>query len=271
MMTMLLVAMLQAAPQPPHPQTPAPQTSTTDYKVGPQDKLNITVLGIPEFSATNVIVDNDGLYSYLDLGRLPAAGKTVREIQKDVRDLLIKKGLHRNPTVTVDVAEFRSQMVYVSGAVSRPAGYRITGNETLLSILAQAGFTAAAGQTIEVTRNKPTQMKFTFDRRQMESGNAPGFQLQDGDAILVPEAEKCYVRGEVRSPGSYEVATRMTVDQLIIAAGDFNERAAKGAVYITRKDATGAGRPTTFKVRSSDFATTLVQPGDIVDVKRRIL
>jgi polysaccharide biosynthesis/export protein len=269
MMTMLLVAMLQVAPQAP-PQTPPAQTSTTDYKVGPQDKLNITVLGIPEFSSTNVIVDNDGLYSYLDLGRLPAAGKTVREIQKDIRDLLIKKGLHRNPTVTVDVAEFRSQMVYVSGAVSRPAGYRITGNETLLSILAQAGFTAAAGQTIEVTRNKPTQMKFTFDRRQLESGNAPSFQLQDGDAILVPEAEKCYVRGEVHSPGSYEVATRMTVDQLIIAAGDFNERAAKGAVYITRK-ATGAGRPTTFKVKSSDFATTLVQPGDIVDVKRRIL
>jgi polysaccharide export outer membrane protein len=261
MMTIVLMLMLSAG-----------QSSTaTDYKVGPQDKLNITVLGIPEFSATNVIVDNDGMYAYLDLGRLLAAGKTVREIQKDIHDLLIQKQLHRNPTVTVDVAEFRSQMVYVSGAVSRPAGYRITGNETLLSILAQAGFTATAGQTIEVTRNKPTLMKFSFDRRQLESGNAPSFQLQDGDAILVPDAEKCYVRGEVHSPGSYEVTSKMTVDQLIIAAGDFNERAARGAVYITRKDETGKGRPTTFKVKSGDFATTIVQPGDIVDVKRRIL
>ena len=47
--------------------------------------------------------------------------------------------------------------------------------------------------------------EFTFDRHALENGAAPSFQLQDGDAIIVPDAEKAIVRGEVRSPGMYEV------------------------------------------------------------------
>jgi polysaccharide export outer membrane protein len=272
MTTILFLFALQTAswqqPSAQPPATKTAQSANSDYRVGPQDKLNVTVLGIADFSAQNVLVENDGKFDYLNLGRIVAQDKTVQEIQKDVRDLLIAKGMHMNPAVTVDVAEFRSQMVYVSGAVREPKGFKITGNETLMNVLAQAGFTASSGSYVEVTRNKPLPpRKFRFERKALETGIAEPFRLQDGDTIVVPEAEKAYVRGEVKSPGTYEVTANMTVLQLIISAGDLTEKGSSGRVTISRPSPNG-GKPQTIKVPKD--LSTLVQPGDTISVGKRI-
>lgn len=269
MTTVLLLLLLQARPGQPPAQTPATQSApAADYVIGPQDKLSIAVIGIPEFNAQSVLVDNAGMLAYLDIGVIKAAGKTVRQIQAEIRQLLIDKGQALNPTVQVDVSAFRSQMVYVSGAVSHPGGVPITGNETLMNVLAQAGFAPSAGQRIQVVRNKPAHQEFSFDRRALENGSAPAFQLQDGDAIVVPDAEKAIVRGEVKSPGMYEVSTDTTLLQLLVMAGDFNDRAARGSVKVTRKN--DHGRPVDQKVKSDEYATFVVRPGDIILVSRRI-
>ena len=276
MLTALFFTLLVAPPVQRHPaQTPSQQAPSAavqnaDYVIGPQDKISITVIGIPEFSPQNVLVDNAGMIAFLDVGVLKAAGKTARQLQAEVRQLLIDKGQAVNPTVQVDVAAYRSQMVYVSGAVSHPQGYAITGNETLMNVLAQAGFSPSAGQRVQVVRNKPAHQEFWFDRPALENGAAPPFQLQDGDAIIVPLAEKAIVRGEVKSPGMYEVAADTTLLQLLVMAGDFNDRAARGAVTVTRKNDAGKAADR-IKVKSDDFATFIVKPGDVVSVGRRIL
>ena len=258
MTTLLLVMMLQAA---------APGT-VASYKVGPQDKLNITVLGIPDFSAQHVVVDQDGRFEYLNFGRVEAKERTPREIAASVRQLLIDRKQHNDPTVTVEVAEFRSQTVYVSGAVRETRAYRITGSETLIGVLSQAGFLPSSGSYVEVLRNKPVPgTRFRFERKALETGTADPFPLQDGDSIVVPEAEKAFVRGEVRSPGAYEVTPGMTVLQLIASAGDFTERASKGGVKITRKDANGKMK----EIKVPKDLSTAVLPGDTVSVGRRIL
>jgi polysaccharide export outer membrane protein len=273
MTTILLFLMLQATTtaqtppvQPPAQAAAAAQNPNTDYRVGPQDKLNIAVLGIPEFSVSKVIVENDGKFDYLNLGRIQAQDKTVQEIAKEVRDLLIATNQHTGPSVSVDVEEYRSQMVYVSGAVKNSMGFKITGNETLMNVLAQAGFTPSSGAYVEVTRNKPAPSKtYRFDRKALETGTAPPFRLQDQDTIVVPDAEKCFIRGEVKAPGTYEVTSNMTVLQLIISAGDFTERASKGGVQIMRSDANG--KPTKIKVAKD--LSTIVLPGDTITVGKR--
>jgi polysaccharide export outer membrane protein len=267
MTTWVLAVMLAAPVLPAPPQVPPAPTAATSYKVGPQDKLNINVLGISEFSAQNVLVDSDGKFDYLNFGRVDARDKTLREIAAAVRTLLIERKQHNDPTVTVDVAEYRSQMVYVSGAVRETRSYRITGTETLISVLASAGFLPSSGSYVEVIRNKPVAgTKFRFERKALEMGTAEPFPLQDGDSIVVPEAEKAFVRGEVKSPGAYEVSPGMTVLQLIASAGDFTDRASKGSVKIVRND---NGKPREIKVPKD--LSTVVQPGDTVVVGKRIL
>ena len=274
MTTVLLVLMLQAAPGPqaaaqaPATTTQAPRRDLGDYKVGPQDKLNINVLNLDVFSAQNVLVDNDGTFMYLDLGRIQAADKTLREVGASVRQLLIDKKQHLGPTVTVDVSEYRSQMVYVSGAVANSRGITIRGNETLLGVLAQAGFIPSSGPTVEVTRNKPIPgQKFVFNRKDLEMGLAEPFRLHDQDSIYVPEAEKAFVTGEVKSPGPIDVGRGdMTLLQVITLAGGITDRGSKGKIEIVRKDANGKE----FKVKvDTKKLSTIVKPGDTINVGRR--
>jgi polysaccharide export outer membrane protein len=170
--------------------------------------------------------------------------------------------------VQVEVSAFRSQIVYVSGAVGHPQGYPITGNETLMNVLAQAGFAPSAGQRVQVVRNKPSHQEFTFDRHALENGTASSFQLQDGDAIMVPDAEKAIVHGEVKSPGMYEVGVDTTLLQLLVTAGDFTDRAARGSVKLTRKN--DKGLPEDRKIPSKEYTTFIVKPGDVILVGRRV-
>lgn len=274
MTTVMLALMLHAAlsPQatapPPATATQAPRGNLGDYKVGPQDKLNVNVLNLDVFSAKDVLVENDGTFMYLDLGRISAADKTQREIAAAVRQMLIDRNQHTGPTVTVDVAEYRSQMVYVSGAVANSRGITIRGNETLLAVLAQAGFIPSSGPTVEVTRNKPTPgQKFVFNRKDLEMGIAEPFRLQDQDSIFVPEAEKAFVTGEVKAPGPIDVGRGdMTLLQVITLAGGITDRGSKGKIEVTRKDANG--REVKVKVDKKKLST-LIKPGDTIHVGRR--
>jgi polysaccharide export outer membrane protein len=272
MTTVMFVLMLQAAPAPQAPaQPPAAVTQGMrrdgDYRVGPQDRLNINVLNLDVFSAQNVLVDNDGTFMYLDLGRIHATDKTLREIGAAVRDLLIEKKQHTGPTVTVDVATYRPQLVYVTGAVANPQALTIRGNETLMTVLARAGLIQASGPTVEVTRNKPIPgQKFVFNRKDLEMGIAD-FALQDQDAVFVPEALKVFVTGEVRSPGPVDVGRgEMTLLQVITLAGGITDKGSKGKIEVFRKDTNG--KEMKVKVDTKKL-TTIIKPGDTVNVGKR--
>ena len=78
---LLLLALQQGPAQKPPPAQPA---APQEYLVGPQDKLDITV--IPDvFTDKRVTVDIDGTFQFKDIGRLKAQDLTVRQIQEEVR------------------------------------------------------------------------------------------------------------------------------------------------------------------------------------------
>lgn len=284
-MTIALFVLLlcQSTSVPPR-QTPAKPPSRTavaqtdrsaavgDYLVGAQDVLNITVLNAEVFNQLKVPVDNDGMFQYLDVGRLKGAGLSVRDIQAEVRKALIDKGLHTNPTVVVDVAEFRSQVVYVQGAVRSIGSQKITGNTLLISVLANAGWpVVGSGSEVIVTRrpnpNDPNSNtgEFHISRKDLETGSAQ-FNLQDQDIIMVPEAAKVILLGEVHTTGQMDIGSGdVTLLQLIGMAGGLTDRGSKHGIEIQRMV---NGKTTTIK--TSDL-TTLVKPGDTVTIHRRIL
>jgi hypothetical protein len=67
----------------------------------------------------------------------------------------------------------------------------------------------------------------------------------------------------------YEVGADTTLLQLLVTAGDFNDRAARGSVKVTRKNDKGVAMD--MKVDHKEYATFIVKPGDVVQVGRRIL
>src|SRR5476649_2192290 len=75
--------------------------TTTDYLVGPQDVLKITVFGEPTLSGP-VRVDSDGTIPFQYLQRVKVEGLTTGEIGEALRKGLAD-GYLKNPQVSVDV------------------------------------------------------------------------------------------------------------------------------------------------------------------------
>ena len=249
---------------------------TPDYVVGPQDVLNINVFDEAQLSG-RFRVGNDGRFTYPFIGQVQAGGLTLRAIAADMNTRLAD-GYLRNPQVTIDVDQFRSQNVFVIGEVRSPGKYALTGSVTLIEALAQAGsVTQSAGNEVLIIHPKeakplptlpddsPDAETTRVNLRDLEGGKlSQNVIIQDGDTIFVPKAEKFFVIGQVRSPGSFVLERGMTVLQAISLAGGVSERGSNRRIRIVR---IVGNRKREFDAKPTDF----VQAGDTIVVRQRLL
>ena len=129
-------------PKPEAPRPAQPSISPDRYVVGPQDTLSITVVGEPELT-NKYRVDSDGSITLPYIGRQPAAGFTIADLQMKIATLL-KDGYLQNPQVLIDVDQYKSRSVYVTGNVRAPGKVPMNGPTiTLIEALALAGSPSA--------------------------------------------------------------------------------------------------------------------------------
>lgn len=230
---------------------PGASTATSqngqDYRIGVQDVLEISLFNQPELSG-RYTVETDGAFSFPLIGRVTAAGRTVEQLEETLQTRLLD-GYFRNPRVTVAVAEYRSQRVFVVGEVRSPGAYPLAAETSLIEILALAGLTPTASGAAVVVRAggrtpvgnggepRPADNADTIrvNLRDLEGGDlSRNVLLRDGDTVFVPRAEVVYIFGEVREPGSYPIQEGMTVLQALSLAGGSTEFAALNRLTIMR-------------------------------------
>lgn len=249
---------------------------STNYIVGAQDILTITVWNEPELSG-KYTVEADGTFSYPLVGRVRAGGITLRSLEDDLRKRL-SDGYLRKPQVSVSVDAYRSQRVFVIGEVRNPGAYPLTGDMRLMEALARAGSTTAnAGGEVLIIHEAADRTEsgphlpaaagsadtLRVDMRGMQNGTLPDNPgLQDGDTVFVAPAESVYVFGEVRTPGAFVIRRDTTVLQALSLAGGVTDRGTTSRVRIVR---IVNGNRTELKANLSDR----VQPGDTVIVLER--
>jgi polysaccharide export outer membrane protein len=134
-------------------ETKAPDANSPhgDYRIGPEDLLEISVLEAPDLNRT-VRVSEDGTISLALLGSIQVTGLSTRELQADLEDRL-RHTYMKDPQVSVFVQEMRSHPVSVFGAVEKPGVYQIRYAKTLVEVLSMAqGLANDAGDTVIVMR-----------------------------------------------------------------------------------------------------------------------
>ena len=183
----LIVTGLTAAEEPPKGLAGA-AAADGEYRIGPEDLLDIAVWNNPAISRT-MPVRPDGRISLPLLNDVQAAGLAPREL----RDVLMKRltDYMPSPEVSVIVREVHSFKVSVIGEVKTPGRYELKSRATVLDILAQAGpFTDFASRArIFVIRANGTAVKrIPFNYNKVVSSDAPdgNFSLQPGDIVVVP-------------------------------------------------------------------------------------
>lgn len=161
-------------------------TGESEYRVGPQDLLEIVVFQVPDLTRT-VRVNSNGQVSLPLVGVLQAGGKTVPELEAEIAAKLDASYL-QSPQVTVFVKEYTSQRVTLEGAVKKPGIYPLTGRTSLLQAIAQAeGVTDLANlDGVIVFRVIDGQkMAAVFSLKQIRAGEAPDPQVYGDDIIVV--------------------------------------------------------------------------------------
>jgi polysaccharide biosynthesis/export protein len=244
----------------------------TDYTIGPQDVVTVTVFGEPDLS-NKYTVEQDGTFTFPLIGRVKAGGVTLRALEQELKTKLAD-GYLKNPQVNVSIETYRSQRILVLGEVRAPAEYQLTGDMSLLAALARAGGpTAAAGREVVIVRPRHPAgdgakaageaeiMK--IDLAALQSGNlALNVALVDGDTVTLPKAQSVFVTGQVKTPGAYPVDPGTTVLQVVSLAGGLTERGADGRIKIIR---TENGKKLEIKAKLTDT----VQPGDTIVVPEK--
>lgn len=162
----------------------------TDYRVGAQDLLTISVFGVKDLEK-DVRVNSNGQISLPLIGGVMAGGLTIPELEAT----LAKKyadGYLQAPQVTVFVKEFTSQRITVEGAVKKPGIFPITGRTTLLQAIALAEGVddkiADLGGIVVMRQIKGKRQAAVFDLRQVRKGNVEDPQLYGDDVIVVEQS-----------------------------------------------------------------------------------
>ena len=163
---------------------------SSDYRIGAQDLLEISVFGVQELDK-EVRVNSNGQISLPLIGGVMAGGRTIPELERD----LAKKyadGFLQNPQVSVFVKEFTSQRLTVEGAVNKPGIYPITGKTTLLQAVALAGGVddkvADLSGIVVMRQVGGRRQAAVFDLRQVRRGNVEDPQLYGDDIIVVEQS-----------------------------------------------------------------------------------
>lgn len=106
-----------------------------DYRLGPGDRLKVTVFGHPQESG-EFEIDGSGNLAYPLLGRVPARGKTLPDLQEFIRVELDKRFIV-DPRVSIEVLNYRP--FYIYGEVNRAGSYPFVSGLTIRRAVAIAG------------------------------------------------------------------------------------------------------------------------------------
>jgi protein involved in polysaccharide export with SLBB domain len=162
---------------------------SADYKVSPQDTLVIAVVGEKDLTQ-DCRVNTSGTISFAWLSNVEVAGKTAAEVEQHLRKLLDKDYLV-DPTVLVQVKEYRAREVTVMGQVNKPGAITIPAEQplTVVEAIARAGSIAKGGDPNKIWFSRRGREKVKLNLEQLSRITDPAKQLyvQPGDVIDVGE------------------------------------------------------------------------------------
>lgn len=169
------------------PTDPATTLTMRDYRIGPDDLLEVQVFGVDQLTRT-VRVNGRGMISLPLIGNVEVGGLTAQQAESLVVKKLAESYL-QDPQVSLFIKEYTSQRVIIEGAVNKPGVYPLRGPTTLLQTLAIAGGQGSLSDMSEVmlfrsdaSGNRQTH---TYDVEKIRAGEVPDPAVMNEDMIVV--------------------------------------------------------------------------------------
>ena len=166
-----------------------------------------------------------------------AGGRTDKAEKNTVKVTRLTSGLAETFALSPDaevlpddilVVEPEHHKFYASGEVKTPGGYPYQESLTVHRAVAMAG-----GLTEKAERGALHILRRVGGQEETLPVQLDTLVLPD-DIIVVAEARRFYVSGEVRTPGRYLYENGMTAHKAVSMAGGWTEKSEKGTILVTR-------------------------------------
>lgn len=230
------------------------QPSSQVYRVGAGDVLDIQLNNNPGQASTLFTVLGGGMLEYPLAGSpLHVSGMTTSEIATTLRQ---KIKLFEDPAVVVNVRDYASHTVTISGFVGAPGVKTLRREAVPLYALLAESLVLPDASRVTIARSSNT---IVIDLR---DPNLSATLVLPGDVIKVlgaPPAptEFFFVAGEVKMPGQKPYHSGLTLTQAILAAGGATNTAGE-RVRVSRQGADG-------RLVTEEFILRKIQDGKIAD------
>ena len=166
---------------------PPPAPESLPYRIGPPDKLDITILPDPTISR-QVVVRPDGMISIDLVGDIPASGRTTEEVAGDIETRISR--YKRDAKVTVALRASLSTEITVLGEIGGARTFPLVRDTRLIEAIGQVGGASryADKSRVRIIRlvDGNTQLLYA-NLEAIEQGDlSTNYLLQGGDVIVVP-------------------------------------------------------------------------------------
>lgn len=278
------------------------------YVLGAGDQIKLDIFDIPEVQNIQQTVLVDGTITLPWVGKVPVAGLTPQSAEQTIATLY--DPYLYNPLVTLEILQPRPLQVGIVGEVKRPGGYTLRiGTEagesnasqqrirywpTLTQAIQAAGGITRTANVRAIQIQRPSEGTISVDLwKLIESGDtAKDIVLRDGDQILIPVASEITLEeitqlssssfapdkitvnmvGQIASPGALQIPLNTSLNQALLTAGGFNERADEQTIKLVRLNPNGS---VTQREITVDLAqginennNPILQEGDAIIVER---
>ena len=190
-----IVAGCENQPRAPEPDGADQQFTSIDgdYRIGADDRVQVSVWRNPELSIT-APVRPDGKLSVPIIGDVPAGGRTASEVAETIKKRLSE--YIRDPSVVVIVTELRSHeflsRVRVTGAVRTPRSIPHRQGMTVLDAVLEAGgindFASPNGTKLyRKVKGKTEVFEIELGDILRKGKIESNYMLKPGDVLTVPE------------------------------------------------------------------------------------
>lgn len=272
----------QAAPKPKVPARAATKTSrvpaarvatktSTDYLLGPEDVLDISVSNHPDLN-TSVTVRPDGKITLPRAGEVVVKGKSASALGLEIQTRLART--LNNARVQVLLKQARVRQARIIGAVKATGTFPISNGSRVLDLIAQAGgLTTKSNRVSSRVVRAGNVIPFDLSRAVIEPGSSQNIALLPDDVVeldALDYSKQITVLGSVKTPGAYDLDEGLTVIGLLARAGGPLETAALRKAQVLR-----GGKPVLSDLSpavggqlppDSPLAHFLFQPGDVLSI-----
>ena len=243
------------------------------YLIGPGDKIKITLTDIEDINGEYVI-DSDGLITLPYAGKVNVSDQTKNQLQDYLESVLNE--YYQEPEVIVDIIEYKSRYVYITGEITKPQSILLTDKRlSIVDAILDSGYIKDQKSFDKKALLKRQGIIYVIDLYSLlnEVNDELNIFLQEEDILHIQKKSEdtVFVFGEA-GQGTYPLFNNSSLTKLLTNAKINQVTADTNKIYVIRESLTSPMEGDIYLLKAKNPNTLLLAnqfnllPGDVIFV-----